>query len=134
MGRRIRRTGKSRRDAKPGILLRSAVLATTVGIVLASAYLLIDAPESQTLVTGTVTGVYQRPNIYSDVPSPVELLVHLESGERIQATLSSPAPFRPGRQALLTKRTMKYGPTLYRFERYLEPEQVNDPLSRPSNH
>lgn len=126
--------GHSSRRAISTILLRVGTLGAIVAIVFVGVLVGLDTPESETRVAGTVTGVYQRPEVDSDVPNPVEFLVRLDSGERIQATLSEPAAFRPGKRALLTERTTKYGRKLYRFERYLDPQEGKDPLGRPSAH
>lgn len=105
-------------------LTRVGVCAAIVAIILVGVLSGRDVAVSETQVTGILTGVYQPQNVDSDVPLPVTLLVRLDTTqERIQAILSAPTPFRPGQRVLLTERSTQFGHKLYRFERYLGPEE-----------
>jgi hypothetical protein len=99
-----------------GVAVASIIVAGVLGA--------LDTIESETQVTGILTGIYQPQDIDSDVPRPVRLLVRLDrTAERIEIVLSEPVAFRPGKRVMLTERSTKFGRKLYRFERYLDPEE-----------
>ena len=107
-----------------GPLIGVGICVAIACVILAVGLAWWDPIVSETQVTGILTGVYQPQEVDSDVPPPVRLLVHLDTTqERIQVPLSEPTPFRPGKRVLLAERTTKLGGKLYRFERYLDPEE-----------
>ncbi len=123
MGRRTKRRRSNWGD------LSTKLVWMGLGLVVASLILVgvvpgVDTIESETRVTGILTGVYQPQEIDSDVPLPVRLLVRLDTTEeRIEVIPSEPVAFQPGKRVMLTARSTKFGRKLYRFERYLEPEE-----------
>jgi hypothetical protein len=109
------------------VMVGICVAFASIILVLVLAWL--DPIESETRVTGILTGVYQPPIDDSDVPPPVRLLVRLDaSQERVEVPLSEPTPFRPRKRVLLVERTTKHGLRIYRFERYLDPEEERELL------
>ena len=130
MTRGTKRSRINWRNISPTVVL-IGILAAAAAIILVRVLQGPDAIESETETTGIVTGVYQPQEIDSDVPQLVRLLVRLDaSGETIQVTLSEPAAFRPGKRVALTERTTKFGRKLYRFERYLDPDEERRLLRR----
>jgi hypothetical protein len=73
------------------VMVGICVAFASIILVLVLAWL--DPIESETRVTGILTGVYQPPIDDSDVPPPVRLLVRLDaSQERVEVPLSEPTP------------------------------------------
>ena len=80
-----------------------------------------DPIESPTHVIGFVVGLHQA---QSEVPSPPQFIVQLDSGQTVIASGAQRALFRKNRRAPLSeRRTMILGRRSYSFVRYLEDEE-----------